>query len=51
MESASAVSRPRSKGWIALLLVVPVLAAGHTGEKELDGRVDMILSPVVEQKG
>jgi outer membrane protein OmpA-like peptidoglycan-associated protein len=28
-----------------------VTAAGHTGETELDGRVDMILSPVVEQKG
>jgi len=31
--------------------VKPVLvsAAGHTGEKELDGRVDLILSPVVQQ--
>jgi len=28
-----------------------VSAAGHTGEKELDGRVDLILDPVVEQKG
>lgn len=28
-----------------------VTAAGHTGEKELDGRVDLILDPVVEQKG
>ena len=28
-----------------------VTASGHTGETELDGRVDMILSPVVEQKG
>ena len=28
-----------------------VTAAGHTGEKELDGRVDLILNPVVEQKG
>jgi hypothetical protein len=28
-----------------------VTASGQTGETELDGRVDMILSPVVEQKG
>jgi len=28
-----------------------VTAAGHTGETELDGRVDLILNPVVEQKG
>jgi outer membrane protein OmpA-like peptidoglycan-associated protein len=28
-----------------------VSAAGHTGERELDGRVDMILNPVVTQEG
>jgi hypothetical protein len=89
MGTASVASRLRGNVWIALLLVLPVLAAGcagnggnisqsdtrkgaviggaagagigvkpalvnaagHTGEKELDGRVDLILDPVVEQKG